>query len=82
MTSLLPSLPICPITGEIMKEPVTTPDGNTYEKEAILQWLHNHNTEPQTRNPLYVNQLIPNRALKVLYENYISTIDTNDTNID
>lgn len=82
MTSLLQSLPICPITGEIMKEPVTTPDGNTYEKEAILQWLHNHNTEPQTRNPLYIHQLIPNRALKVLFENYISTIDTDDTNID
>jgi Mg-chelatase subunit ChlD len=82
MTSLLQSLPVCPITGEIMKEPVTTPDGNTYEKEAILQWLHNHNTEPQTRNILSANQLVPNRALKVLYENYMSTININDTNMD
>ena len=81
MTSVLNSLPICPITGAIMKEPVTTPDGNTYEKEAILEWLTNHNTEPQTRNTLYAHQLVLNRALKDLYQNYINTIDSDDTNI-
>jgi uncharacterized protein YegL len=64
-TSILPS---CPITGQHMKDPVTTPDGNTYEKEAIEKWLENHNTEPQTRSILRINQLIPNRVLKEMYD--------------
>ena len=80
MNSIITKLPICSITGEIMKDPVTSPDGNTYEKEAILKWLENHNTEPQTRNILYANYLVPNRALKDLYEKFISTSNITETN--
>ena len=29
----------CPITGELMKDPVTEPEGHTYEREAIMKWL-------------------------------------------
>jgi len=61
-------LPCCPITGQHMKDPVSTPDGNTYEREAIETWLQNNNTEPQTRNILRRDQLIPNRVLKEMYE--------------
>ena len=35
----LPSPPgylICPLTNEIFREPLISPDGNTYEKSAIL----------------------------------------------
>ena len=31
---------ICPITGDIMKDPVIGSDGHTYERSAIEQWLH------------------------------------------
>ena len=81
-TSILPS---CPITGQHMKDPVSTPDGNTYEREAIETWLQNHNTEPQTRNILRRDQLIPNRVLKEIYEKIygsllpISLVQSNDT---
>lgn len=40
------------------------PEGNTYEKSAILQWLNNNNTSPITRTNLLPYQLHVNRALK------------------
>ena len=29
----------CPITGELMNDPVSEPAGHTYEKSAITKWL-------------------------------------------
>ena len=58
----------CSITGEIMNDPVCDPEGNTYERDAILEWLRRSNTSPVTRAPLTPEQLIPNRALRELIE--------------
>ena len=30
---------ICPITQEIMQDPVVTPEGLSYERWAILEWI-------------------------------------------
>jgi len=40
---------VCPITFEIMREPLVDIEGNTYEGQAIRQWLHEHGTSPITR---------------------------------
>ncbi len=56
-------VPICPITQDIMKEPVIDREGNTYEKSAILEWLKTNNNSPITRNVISASELIPNRAL-------------------
>merc|ERR1719248_6708 len=48
-----------------MKDPVIDRDGNSYEKSAILNWLHQgKNESPLTRKPLRETDLTPNRALK------------------
>ena len=60
-------IPICPITQEVLREPVIDYEGNTYEKSAILNWLKINNTSPITRNPLRPDQLVPNRALLEFY---------------
>ena len=61
----------CPITFEIMKDPVIGPDGHTYEKLAIQTWLQTNNTSPITRKPLHTNSLIPNIALKNVIETFL-----------
>lgn len=59
------SVPItCPITLQEIVDPVVGPDGHTYERSAIQQWLDaGHRTSPVTREPMTSTQLIPNRAL-------------------
>ena len=58
-----PSPLLCPITYEIMRDPVVDPDGYSYERSAIELWLRTDQTSPVTRNPLTASMLIPNRAL-------------------
>jgi hypothetical protein len=37
---------LCPITHELMKDPVIDPDGNSYERSAIENWLRQHASSP------------------------------------
>ncbi|KAL4145736.1 hypothetical protein PRNP1_011612 [Phytophthora ramorum] len=63
----------CPLSLELMDDPVTTPDGNTYERSMIEQHLEiNGCFDPLTRAPLTKSQLHPNRALKQLMETLLS----------
>ncbi|RLN36830.1 hypothetical protein BBJ28_00016863 [Nothophytophthora sp. Chile5] len=63
----------CPLSLELMDDPVTTPDGNTYERAMIEQHLQiNGCFDPLTRMPLTKAQLHPNRALKQLMETLLS----------
>jgi len=54
---------ICPISRQLMTEPVTDPEGNTYEKACILAWLAKCPTSPITKSPLSAEKLIKNIAL-------------------
>ena len=54
----------CPISGEIMEDPVITPSGITYDKKSIEQWLQKKPIDPLSKKPLKKEELIPNRALK------------------
>ena len=42
----------CPISGELMVDPVSTPEGITYNRHHILEWLQRSQTCPTTRNSL------------------------------
>ena len=64
MTSKQQENYICPITRQLMEDPVIDREGNSYDKKAILQWLEFHKISPVTRNPLFSEHLIVNRALK------------------
>ena len=43
---------LCPITKELMVNPVLLSDGFLYEKDAITTWLKNNNTSPMTNQKL------------------------------
>ena len=43
---------ICPITHEIMNDPVVATDGRHYERKAIELWLDKHHTSPIDRKEM------------------------------
>ncbi|MHB9147950.1 MAG: ankyrin repeat domain-containing protein [Candidatus Amoebophilus sp.] len=59
----------CPITREIMKDPVVAQDGHTYEREAIQIWFHlGHRTSPKTNAQVISPELTPNHSMRNLIE--------------
>lgn len=49
-------------------------DGYTYERSAIQGWIDKgKDTSPMTSIPLKTKQLIPNRSLKMLIQNYLDS---------
>lgn len=54
----------------MMVNPYIDADGNSYEYDNIVDWLQRNPISPITRNPLNINDLIPNRTLKTLIEDY------------
>ncbi|XP_048885511.1 WD repeat, SAM and U-box domain-containing protein 1-like isoform X2 [Brienomyrus brachyistius] len=57
---------LCPITREIMTDPVIAADGFSYEKDAIEGWISSRNrSSPMTNLPLQTTVLTPNRTLKL-----------------
>jgi len=71
MTTIHPEGFLCPISFQIMNDPVIDNEGNSYERESIIKWLETHNTSPITRNPLFISHLKPNRALKDIITSYL-----------
>ena len=65
---------LCPITGQIMVDPVTTSGGHTYEWSAISRWFRQgENRDPATGLELNNTLLYPNHALRSSINNFIST---------
>jgi U-box domain len=64
----LPDVFYCPVTCELMVDPVIAPDGNSYERDAIKKWICTHGTSPITRETITMNQLRPNNALYKLIQ--------------
>lgn len=68
-TQEIPNQFLCPITLEIMGDPVICQDGYTYERKSILDLVNS--LSPMTREPIDKNKLIPNLAIKQLIKAYI-----------
>lgn len=46
----------CPISHEIMSDPVTAPDGNTYDRSSLQEWYDKgHRTCPLSRDTILPN---------------------------
>ena len=76
--ALLPKIPNeyqCPITTDIMQDPVIAGDNHTYEREAIQEWLTRKNTSPITNKTLPHKSLTTNQTLKKL----IATFNENES---
>jgi hypothetical protein len=61
---------LCPIMGDLMRDPVTCADGHSYERVNIARWLQENDTSPATGNVLPSTFLIPNHALRNAIEDW------------
>ena len=64
----------CPITQEIMKNPVVINDGHSYERDAIIRWFDQKKTSPLTNNVFSEPVIIENHALRKLCESFLLKI--------
>ncbi|XP_062112417.1 E3 ubiquitin-protein ligase PUB23-like [Humulus lupulus] len=66
----VPSFFLCPISLEIMKDPVTLSTGITYDRESIEKWLFSGKNEfcPVTKQPIPDSELTPNHTLRRLIQ--------------
>ena len=61
----------CPLTGKLFMDPVTTPYGHIYERDALLQYMAtNDNMDPKAKKPLNQADLVPCSVIKTLAENF------------
>ena len=65
---------MCPITGELMTDPVVASDGQSYERQAIEEWFSRfpfaENPRSPTTNKPMEKTLFPNQNLKSLCRQY------------
>jgi hypothetical protein len=64
----------CPITGELLADPVVCADGHTYERLAIAAWIQRHpppdTRSPMTNEPMHSIEMFSNISLRKLVQDY------------
>ena len=64
----------CPISQEIMSDPVVCPDGHSYEKEQLTAWLRIKRTSPITQQTIPTDAEFPrNHALRHAIEDFATS---------
>ncbi|CDY47911.1 BnaAnng09430D [Brassica napus] len=67
----IPNYFLCPISLEIMKDPVTAVSGITYDRQSIVQWLEKVPSCPVTKQHLPLDSdLTPNHTLRRLIQHW------------
>lgn len=79
MADAVPSEFLCPITYEVMTDPVILSDGHTYERTAIEEWLRNHNTSPLSNRRVSLADAKPNYTLRAAIERWQGASQTQKT---
>lgn len=61
--SVASGMPLCPISGQKMRDPVVAGDGHTYDRSSISRWLKTSNISPLTGTVMPHKCLVPNYLL-------------------
>ncbi|KAL1608137.1 hypothetical protein SLS60_003076 [Paraconiothyrium brasiliense] len=72
---VIPTDYLCPISTELMEDPVYTADGFTYERRSIERWLQSHRTSPCTNLVLQETDLKPNFRAKLAIAEWVAGND-------
>lgn len=68
----------CPLSVNLMKDPVSTGEGINYERSVILEWLEVNDNCPVTGCPLTPANIISNENLKREIEEWNCCLASND----
>lgn len=66
----VPNQFMCPITMDIMTDPVMLADGHVYERAAIEQWFETYDTSPMSNCQVDKNIMIPCIVLRSLMQEF------------
>mmetsp|Transcript_17796 Transcript_17796/g.41476 ORF Transcript_17796/g.41476 Transcript_17796/m.41476 type:complete len:595 (-) Transcript_17796:37-1821(-) len=66
---------VCPITHDVMTDPVVCADGYTYERLAIARWFETSRMSPVTGQTLPHAELVPNHSVRTLLKTLIDMTD-------
>jgi hypothetical protein len=62
-SSIASGMPLCPISGQQMRDPVVAADGHTYDRSSISRWLQTSDISPLTGTVMAHKTLVPNYLL-------------------
>jgi hypothetical protein len=72
--SVVPNIPDefrCPVSLDLMRDPVIVASGHTYDRNSIARWINSgHYTCPKSGQKLLHMALVPNYALKSLMQQW------------
>eukprot|EP00930_Biecheleria_cincta_P055128 TRINITY_DN4148_c0_g1_i1.p1 TRINITY_DN4148_c0_g1~~TRINITY_DN4148_c0_g1_i1.p1 ORF type:complete len:784 (-),score=105.64 TRINITY_DN4148_c0_g1_i1:234-2585(-) len=55
----------CALTGQLLRDPLVTPEGHTYERQALEEWFEKEgNVDPMSGKPLLQEQCCENASLQ------------------
>lgn len=66
---------LCPITHDVMTDPVVCADGYTYERTAISRWFETSRKSPVTGQSLPHVEMVPNQSVRTLLKTLIDMSD-------
>jgi hypothetical protein len=66
----------CPISHEIMRDPVITPYGHCFERANIESWIERRQDCPITRNTLRSSDLKPCHSMRLVIEQFLKLRET------
>ncbi|MCE3237053.1 MAG: U-box protein 15-like [Gammaproteobacteria bacterium] len=62
----------CPLSLQIIFDPVVATDGHTYEREEIERWFRNSSISPRTGQILYDKTLFPNFHARSVIDSFLA----------
>jgi hypothetical protein len=66
----------CPITAELMTDPVISPNGHTFERKAIEHWVRANGNNPISRDALSLKSLRRNNNLYELIQRELHKLES------
>ena len=67
---------ICPLTNRLFENPVITPDGHTFDRDAVLLYMNLNHKDPVSGSSLVEEDLTPNKSIADGVAKYKRTIST------